>query len=1098
MKKQPPVFETVFWGCLILSKTLFAQFDVLVDQMTPTVHSIDAEVHHAIQIPFNLPVDLNRIDEKVFITGKLTGGYEGNFSLDSTHRILIFQTARPYHPGERIDVLLTGGVASASGVSISAPFQWSFQVGAPQGAGDFEKYPSFSLNGESTPYAVCTADLNRDGFVDLVTANNATNSVSVLRNDFQSARGGFYVDVPFSVGSGPMTVRSADINQDGLLDLVVPNFFDNTITVLRNAGHLAFYPFQLLDVMGTRPIDLILEDFNNDRLTDMAVALFGSDSIEVFMNTGGALNPSTGVRLNPSGVVALAGADVDRDGDKDIIAACWGSMSLICLENVSGTFRLSQTIALDFSPSAVIAANLFNVDAGEMDILCTGQNSDQHAIVENVNGILQPPAYLPNPELPVHAVCGNYSGTSQRALSLAAANLMDGEVHVFENDGFRFNSQRVNRVDANPAPMGLGQADFDLDGDIDLIVTNVQDDQVTWLENIYSPDDFYIPRLDFDDVCVGHDSVATVEYVNTTSVVVTLYDVSLTDPTNFSVDHSPFPVSVFPNDTIPIDVAFHPTGMQFYHEGLVIETDYIHVSSITVALYGQGIDVILSPRPADLNFGVVPPGMTGALSVELVNNGNAEGATFLDFSDPHFYTDRPGPFLAPAYGESQPISIFFRPDAEQTYDARIAVVYSPCQDDTVIVPLHGIGSSGAPVIDSDSAITVSEDETRPYIAAAHDPEGQPLQITIVDYPPYATWDSNTPDSLSIHPLEGDTDSNFRILASDGFLETEQTVAVHVIPVNDAPELEKMNRRTHAFEDVSTLETLTAGELLEFTLWAHDPEDSLIQIDYLSHNLPSPPEWKAHPDRNKRIFSWPSLFGDEGSYRIVFRATDNEMPSPMSVTDTAYIEVNRALPDLRIEELRPLDGHARVYKGKEKTFEVTVLNTDAPAALPFKLFMSGMSTIEPSEPVVIPGLQRDERVTHSFTVTFNRAGHIPLCAVIDYEYEVEELDETNNEACVPVTVDEGELQVYPNPFTPNQDHYNDRAGFDISELTISRPNIKIFSFSGFLVRSLDVVNHNIIEWDGRDSGGKEMPPGVYLYVLYNGDSKEASGSIVLAR
>ncbi|NQT26546.1 VCBS repeat-containing protein [candidate division KSB1 bacterium] len=1105
MKKRWVVaFKHVLFGCIIFERTVFAQFDLLPDLIIPPIHSVDAKVSAVIQLPFNAPLDMTGIDEKVFIIGKLTGVYTGDFSLDPSLTILEFQTSRPFHPGEEIVVLLTDEIESATGIPITAPFQWSFTVGAPYGAGDFQKYPPFSLNGESEPFAICPVDLNQDGFVDLITANNATNTVSVFRNDFQSARGGFYINAPYSVGAGPMTVRAADINQDDLPDIIVPNFYDNTITVLRNAGNLSFNPYQLIALQGTRPIDIILEDFNNDHLADMAVALFGSDSIEVFMNTGLAFQSmGTLYRVDQSGVVALASADLDKDGDKDIIAACWGSMSLVRFENTSGLFSITETISLEFSPSAVVAANLFNVDDGEMDILCTGQNSDKHAIIENINGVFQLPNYLSNPHLPVNAVCGNYIGDTHPELSVAVTNIMDDQVHIFSNDGSTLNPFNVNRENANATPMGLGQADFDLDGDIDLIVTNVQDDQVTFLENIYSPGDFYVPIVDFGDVCVGNDSVKTVDFINTTSVIVTINSIALTDYSNFSKSSIPLPVSVFPNDKVSIDITFHPTDMIFYHKGLVIETDYIHVSSVTVALFGQGIDVILISDPPDLDFGIVPPNLTKDKPLVLKNNGNANALVHLTFTGPgvNFYTNIGSyPIPVPAYGQSAPITIYFRPTAEQVYDGQIEITYTPCQEETLFVPLHGVGSSNAPYFKSDSVISVIEDIPDSYPAEAVDPDGEPVSYEFLNpLPSYTNRSTSNPANLDILAQEGDRDSQFTVVASDGFLETEWNVTIHVIPVNDPPVLEKLNRFTNVPEDVSVVESITAGKLLEFTLWAHDPEDSLIQIDYITDNLPSPPGWKPPPPgRNKRIFSWQSDFDDEGSYSVIFQATDSEVSSPLSVTDTAYIEVNRALPDLSIEEFNSTDGSYSVFKGQQKTFEVTVLNTDAPVSEPFKLFMSGMNTINPSAPIVISELGIDESVTHSFTVMFNRTGHIQLCALVDSDDEIEELDETNNELCLTVNVNEGALQVYPNPFTPNQDGFNDRAGFDVSELNISHPTVKVFSFTGFLVRTINTVSNNILEWDGRDSSGNEMSPGVYLFVVYNGDNKEASGSIVLAR
>ena len=82
-----------------------------------------------------------------------------------------------------------------------------------------------SPNVGSGPAAISTADLNADGFLDLVVANSSGNSVSVLLGD---GTGAFSAVVPqgqpdFSTGAAPQAVVLGDFNQDGRLDIVTSN-----------------------------------------------------------------------------------------------------------------------------------------------------------------------------------------------------------------------------------------------------------------------------------------------------------------------------------------------------------------------------------------------------------------------------------------------------------------------------------------------------------------------------------------------------------------------------------------------------------------------------------------------------------------------------------------------------------------------------------------------------------------------------------------------------------------------------------------------------------------------------------------------------------
>jgi hypothetical protein len=77
------------------------------------------------------------------------------------------------------------------------------------------------------------ADFNQDGIVDLVTANYAGNTVSVLlgRGDgtFQDPR-------TYATGASPNSVVADDFNGDGFPDVVTADSTDGTVAVLFNDG----------------------------------------------------------------------------------------------------------------------------------------------------------------------------------------------------------------------------------------------------------------------------------------------------------------------------------------------------------------------------------------------------------------------------------------------------------------------------------------------------------------------------------------------------------------------------------------------------------------------------------------------------------------------------------------------------------------------------------------------------------------------------------------------------------------------------------------------------------------------------------------------
>ncbi|MCS7228813.1 MAG: discoidin domain-containing protein [Candidatus Kryptonium sp.] len=93
----------------------------------------------------------------------------------------------------------------------------------------------------------------------------------------------------------------------------------------------------------------------------------------------------------------------------------------------------------------------------------------------------------------------------------------------------------------------------------------------------------------------------------------------------------------------------------------------------------------------------------------------------------------------------------------------------------------------------------------------------------------------------------------------------------------------------------------------------------------------------------------------------------------------------------------------------------------------------------------------------------------------------------------------DLQVNPNPFSPNGDGINDKVqiSFFLANLSVERNlKVQIFDLTGRLVRTIfdgpskafAYISSNSFSWDGRDENGKLVRPGVYLLrVAINADS-----------
>jgi gliding motility-associated-like protein len=70
-------------------------------------------------------------------------------------------------------------------------------------------------------------------------------------------------------------------------------------------------------------------------------------------------------------------------------------------------------------------------------------------------------------------------------------------------------------------------------------------------------------------------------------------------------------------------------------------------------------------------------------------------------------------------------------------------------------------------------------------------------------------------------------------------------------------------------------------------------------------------------------------------------------------------------------------------------------------------------------------------------------------------------------------------VIPNVFTPNNDNNNDEFSINLSGITVTDYNLKIYNKWGALMFTSQNSN---INWDGRTAAGIKVPAGNYYYVV----------------
>ena len=100
-----------------------------------------------------------------------------------------------------------------------------------RGDGTFSNYTSYSSGAH--PSFVLSADINNDGNVDLIAANSdGANTVTLL---FGNGNGAFANKTMYTTGLFPMSLAAGAFRDETKLDLVVTSAIDNSVSFFLNS-----------------------------------------------------------------------------------------------------------------------------------------------------------------------------------------------------------------------------------------------------------------------------------------------------------------------------------------------------------------------------------------------------------------------------------------------------------------------------------------------------------------------------------------------------------------------------------------------------------------------------------------------------------------------------------------------------------------------------------------------------------------------------------------------------------------------------------------------------------------------------------------------
>jgi hypothetical protein len=336
---------------------------------------------------------------------------------------------------------------------------------------------------------VTVADVDGDGDLDVLGADG-DGAIAWWENTTIHRSATYPIEHAVDTDSGGAnSITTADVDGDGDADLLASAFWASDIIWWENTdGAGSSWAEHTVDDAFDGASSAAAADVDGDGDLDVLGAANVADDITWWENTDGVGTTWTEhtVDANYDGAVCVTAADVDGDGDVDVLGAAEQADDITWWENTNGVGTAWSEHTVDGAFDGADSVDAADIDGdGHLDLLGTAHDADDITWWENANGL--------GTTWAKRTLDGAFDGASW----VTAADVdSDGDLDVlgvagtaddvawWENTDGDGTSWALHTIDGTfDSANSVYAADVDSDGDLDVLGAAGTADDITWWEN---------------------------------------------------------------------------------------------------------------------------------------------------------------------------------------------------------------------------------------------------------------------------------------------------------------------------------------------------------------------------------------------------------------------------------------------------------------------------------------------------------------------------------------------------------------------------------------------------------------------------------------